>query len=112
MKKKANEELVYSTNSELNFEAEENQTETLKPQQQKLRIFLDKKQRGGKKVSLISGFVGNDTDLQELGKVLKSSCGTGGSVKDGEILIQGDFRDRLLELLLKKGYSQTKKAGG
>ncbi len=112
MKKKTNEELVYSTNSELNFEEEATQTETLKPQQQKLRIFLDKKQRGGKKVSLISGFVGNDADLQELGKALKSSCGTGGSVKDGEILIQGDFRDRLLELLLKKGYSQTKKAGG
>ncbi|MDY0077722.1 MAG: translation initiation factor [Bacteroidales bacterium] len=112
MKKKSNEELVYSTNSDLNFEAEETQTETLKPSQQKLRIFLDKKQRGGKKVSLISGFVGNESDMQELGKSLKSSCGTGGSVKDGEILIQGDFRDRLLELLLKKGYSQTKKAGG
>jgi len=112
MKKKFNEELVYSTNSDLNFEAEETQTETLKPSQQKLRIFLDKKQRGGKKVSLISGFVGNESDMQELGKSLKSSCGTGGSVKDGEILIQGDFRDRLLELLLKKGYSQTKKAGG
>ena len=112
MKKKFNEELVYSTNSNLNFEAEETQTETLKPSQQKLRIFLDKKQRGGKKVSLISGFVGNESDMQELGKSLKSSCGTGGSVKDGEILIQGDFRDRLLELLLKKGYSQTKKAGG
>jgi len=112
MKKKFNEELVYSTNSDLNFEAEETQTETLKPSQQKLRIFLDKKQRGGKKVSLISGFVGNESDIQELGKSLKSSCGTGGSVKDGEILIQGDFRDRLLELLLKKGYSQTKKAGG
>ncbi|MCK9451631.1 MAG: translation initiation factor [Bacteroidales bacterium] len=112
MKKKSNEELVYSTNSNLNFEAEETQTETLKPSQQKLRIFLDKKQRGGKKVSLISGFVGNESDIQELGKSLKSSCGTGGSVKDGEILIQGDFRDRLLELLLKKGYSQTKKAGG
>lgn len=112
MKKKTNEELVYSTNSELSFEAEDTQTETLKPQQQKLRIFLDKKQRGGKKVSLISGFVGNDNDLQELGKTLKSSCGTGGSVKEGEILIQGDFRDRLLEILLKKGYTQTKKAGG
>lgn len=112
MKKKSNEELVYSTNSDLNFEAEETQTETLKPSQQKLRIFLDKKQRGGKKVSLISGFVGNESDMQELGKSLKSSCGTGGNVKDGEILIQGDFRDRLLELLLKKGYSQTKKAGG
>lgn len=112
MKNKTNEELVYSTNSDLNFKAEEIQTETLKPQQQKLRIFLDKKQRGGKKVSLISGFVGNDSDLQVLGKSLKSSCGTGGSVKEGEILIQGDFRDRLLELLLKKGYSQTKKAGG
>ena len=112
MKNKTNEELVYSTNSDLNFEAEETQTETLKPQQQKLRILLDKKQRGGKKVSLVTGFVGSKADLQALGKMLKSSCGVGGSVKEGEILIQGDFRDRLLELLLNKGYSQTKKAGG
>lgn len=112
MKRKTNEDLVFSTNPDLNFEAEKVQEETLKPQQQKLRILLDKKQRGGKKVSLVTGFVGSKSDLQELGKMLKTSCGVGGSVKEGEILIQGDFRDRLLGLLLSKGYSQTKKAGG
>ncbi|MBU1370378.1 MAG: translation initiation factor [Bacteroidetes bacterium] len=112
MKKKTNEQLVYSTNENLSFEEEEIKAATPKPSQQKLKVLLDKKQRGGKKVTLITGFTGDPDDLQALGKSLKSACGVGGSVKEGEILIQGDFRDRVLGLLHDKGYTQTKKAGG
>jgi translation initiation factor 1 len=100
---------VYSTDPNFSFEKEETQPGTLTPPQQKLRILLDKKQRAGKIVSLITGFAGKDEDLQELGKNLKILCGTGGSAKDGEIIIQGDHRDKILQWLLKNGYTNTKK---
>lgn len=106
--------MVYSTNPDLNRslqEKQQDQTQTLPPQQQDLRVMLDKKQRGGKKVTLITGFVGSVGDLESLGKKLKTKCGVGGTAKDGEILVQGDFRDKVVELLLKDGY-KVKKAGG
>ena len=102
--------LVYSTDP--NFKLEEDnigEQETLPAAQQKLRIVLDKKQRAGKAVTLITGFIGKETDMEELGKKLKTFCGTGGSVKDGEIIIQGDNRDKVLQWLQKNGYTAAKK---
>jgi len=100
---------VYSTDPNFHFEEEQQNAEILSPAQQKLRIRLDTKQRGGKAVTLITGFIGKDDDLQDLGKKLKTFCGTGGSAKDGEIIVQGDQRDKVLQWLLKNGYSNSKK---
>lgn len=111
MTKKAKQNILYSTNPDFNFEQEHDAQETLPPQQQQLRVLLDKKQRGGKKVTLVNGFVGQQSDLAQLGKKLKSACGVGGTAKDGQILIQGDFRERVMELLLEAGY-KAKKSGG
>lgn len=98
--------VVYSTGNNFNYDkGESEQQETLAPQKQKLIISLDKKQRKGKTVSLITGFIGKNEDLEELGKELKKKCGTGGSAKEGEIIIQGDFRKRLGEILEKAGYT-------
>jgi translation initiation factor 1 len=102
--------LVYSTDPNFKIEVPGNYNqETLPPAQQKLKILLDKKQRAGKKVTLIEGFTGKETDMEDLGKKLKSFCGTGGSVKDGEIMVQGDNRDKVLQWLQKNGYAATKK---
>jgi translation initiation factor 1 len=102
--------IVYSTNPDFKFEEKEDTAEmvTLPKEKQSLRILLDKRNRGGKKVTLITGFVGAESDLQILGKLLKTKCGVGGSAKDGEIIIQGDFRDKLYDLLLKEGYPKVK----
>ena len=102
---------VYSTNPDYAFDYGEKEAITLEPTKQNLRVMLDKKQRAGKKVTLVTGFQGSDYDLAVLGKELKSACGVGGSVKDGEILLQGDFREKVLEILLKKGYNKTKISG-
>lgn len=101
---------VFSTDPNFKFEPEDSAPlETLDAAQQKLRIRLETKHRGGKTVSLITGFLGKEQDLEMLGKSLKNYCGTGGSAKDAEIIIQGDQRDKILQWLLKNGYKQTKK---
>ncbi|MBM6960753.1 translation initiation factor [Bacteroides caecigallinarum] len=101
--------IVYSTNPDFNYQTEENEeSETIEKNKQKLRVSIEKKGRGGKTVTLITGFVGKDDDLKELGKILKTKCGVGGSTKDGEIIIQGDFKQRIIELLKTEGYTQTK----
>ena len=96
--------IVYSTNPNFKIEVEEEEINTIPPQQQHLIVLLDKKQRAGKSVTLITGFIGKNSDLQDLGKLLKTKCGVGGSAKDGEIIIQGDFRQKVLQMLTDKGY--------
>lgn len=108
MKNKHKGSLVYTTDPDYVFDDGIEEPETLEPQKQKLRVMLDKKSRGGKQVTLITGFVGAQSDLNELGKTLKSACGVGGSVKDNEILIQGDFRQKIMQLLIDKGFTNTK----
>jgi translation initiation factor 1 len=104
--------VVYSTNPDYSYEREDSEEQvSLEASQQKLRVQLDRKNRGGKVVTLVTGFVGTENDLKELGKLLKSKCGVGGSAKDGEIIVQGDFKQKVLELLKKEGYTQTKPVG-
>lgn len=105
-----NRGFVYSTDPDFKFEEEPAEVnKTLQPSQQKLRIRLDTKHRAGKAVTLVTGFIGTSEDLEVLGKRLKNFCGTGGSVKDGEIIIQGDQRDKIMQWLLKNEFKQTKK---
>lgn len=104
--------VVYSTEKSFDYTFDgDSESETLPNNQQNLKIMLDKKQRAGKKVTLIEGFVGKNDDLEVLAKKLKNLCGTGGTAKEGEILIQGDARDKILIFLAKEGY-KAKKAGG
>lgn len=101
---------VFSTDPNFRFEDEEQEVkETLIPAQQKLRVRLETKHRGGKTVTILQSFIGKAKDLEDLGKKLKNYCGTGGSVKDGEVIIQGDQRDKILQWLQKNGYTQSKK---
>lgn len=100
---------VYSTDPGFQFEQEPDITDTLPAAQQKLKIKLDTRHRAGKAVTLVEGFSGKDEDLQELGKKLKAYCGTGGSAKDNEIIVQGDQRDKVLQWLLNNGYKQSRK---
>jgi translation initiation factor 1 len=101
--------VVYSTNPDFHYETEDAaEDETLPKQQQRLRVSIEKKGRGGKTVTVVTGFVGAEEDLKELGRLLKSKCGVGGSAKDGEVLIQGELKQRVIDLLKAEGYSQTK----
>ncbi len=104
--------LVYSTNPSFKPDDDEEQVIVqINPNQQVLYLELDKKQRGGKKVSLVSNFLGSEAELEALGKMLKHKCGVGGTVKEGEILIQGDHRDKIFKLLIEAGY-KVKRRGG
>jgi translation initiation factor 1 len=103
--------IVFSTNSDFQYEyQQENEAETLPPQQQNLKVALDKSMRAGKQVTLVTGFVGSVADLEQLGKTLKAKCGVGGSTKDQEIIIQGDHRDKIVQILVKEGY-KAKRVG-
>ena len=105
--------VVYSTNPNFIYQSIEADEQATRPSNDPaLYVSIDRKQRGGKEVTLIEGFVGTEDDLKDLGKMLKSKCGVGGTVKDGQILIQGNFKEKIADLLLKEGYVKTKKKGG
>ena len=112
MSKKSRKNVVYSTNPDFDYDYdEEMEDETIDPEEQLLYVSIDRKQRGGKEVTLVENYVGPTDELKELGKFLKSKCGVGGSVKDGDILIQGSFKDKVADLLEKEGYKVRKKGG-
>jgi translation initiation factor 1 len=101
---------VYSTDPDFKYEFEDHEPKkTLTPAEQKLIVKLETKHRAGKMVTLVDGFIGTDEDAEKLGRQLRNFCGTGGSYKDGEIIVQGDQRDKVLQFLLKNGYSKTRK---
>ena len=101
--------IVYSTNPDFQYSTDEKEEiETLPKQQQKLRVSIEKNHRGGKTVTIVKNFIGNEEDLKQLGRLLKTKCGVGGTVKEGEIIVQGEFKEKIIELLKKEGYTQTK----
>ncbi|MBT8221161.1 MAG: translation initiation factor [Bacteroidia bacterium] len=105
--------VVYSTNPDHQYQYQsDEEMDTLPPQQQQLRVEIDRKNRKGKAVTVVYGFEGSTDDLKDLGKMLKTKCGVGGTVKDDEILIQGNFKTKIYDLLKSMGYSQTKMVGG
>ncbi|OFX82842.1 MAG: translation initiation factor SUI1 [Bacteroidetes bacterium GWF2_33_16] len=108
---KERKDIVYSTNPDFkyDYEATENQQVTIEPGKQKLKVYMDSKARSkGKQATVINGFVGTEEDLKELAKLLKTKCAVGGSIKDQEIIIQGDFRDKVVQILSSQGYKATK----
>lgn len=112
MSKKNRKGVVYSTNPDYDYDHfNEEEEATLPPQQQKLKVMIDRKRRKGKEVTLVTGFIGTVDDLKDLGKTLKTKCGVGGSVKDGEVIIQGNHKEKALKLLLEMGY-KAKPVGG
>ena len=111
-KKSKRNNVVYSTNSNYSFDEDDELQETLNAQEQQLKVSIDRKSRKGKSVTLISGFEGSKEDLKELERTLKSKCGVGGSCKDGEVLIQGEFKTKVIDLLQAMGYTKTKGVGG
>ena len=108
-KKRVN--VIYSTNPNYNYENENKTADTLENSEQNLKVITDNKQRKGKIVTLVTGFIGNEDDLKELAKLLKSKCGVGGSIKNSEILIQGDLKEKIYQILLTIGFSKIKKVG-
>ena len=112
MSKKKRQNIVYSTNPSFDYEEENEDVETLENNLQELKISIDRKQRKGNSVTVISNFVGDNDDLNDLSKILKTKCGVGGSCKDNQILIQGELKDKVFDLLISLGYTKTKKIGG
>jgi len=108
---KERKDIVYSTNPDFNYKYEKisNEQETIDPGKQKLKVYMDSKARSkGKQATVVNGFIGTEEDLKDLAKLLKTKCAVGGTIKDGEIIIQGDFRDKLLQILTAQGYKATK----
>lgn len=102
-------DIVYSTNPDYHYDKDnEGETETIEKNKQLLRVSLDKRNRKGKAVTLVTGFSGTEDDLKDLGKLLKTKCGVGGSAKDNEIIVQGDHREKVLDILIKEGYIKSR----
>ena len=109
--KKKRIDVVYSTNPDFNYDNDDSSLETLPVNEQKLYVSIDRKSRKGKSVTLVEGFIGQSEDLKELSKTLKKSCGVGGTAKDGEIVVQGEFKDKVAKILVDMGYNTVKKGG-
>lgn len=109
--KKKRIDVVYSTNPDFNYENDDSSAEILATNEQKLYVSIDRKSRKGKSVTLVEGFIGQTEKLKELAKILKMSCGVGGTAKDGEIVIQGEFKDKITKILINMGYNTVKKGG-